>query len=126
MGGTWHPGQRGFSPFRVITGSVVGMGLFLGGVFLGRSQAITSGVTVSVTAIAFRIWMLCEWAVFFLEKRGRGTTTIYLEAVDQIKGHLSIQVAVSFFAVSAGVFWVVAAETGILSSVLRSSTLLVG
>lgn len=126
MGGTWYPGQRGFSPLRFVTGLVVGMGLFLGGAILGRSQAIASGVTLSVAAISFRIWMLCEWTVFFLEKRGYATTTLSREAIYQIKGHLSIQVAASLFTISGGIFCIVVAETGILNSVLRLSTLLVG
>ena len=105
---------------------MVGIGLFLGGVVLGRLEAIASGVAVSVTTTSFRIWMLCEWTVFFLEKRGHGTTTDYLEAVYQSKGHLWIQVVFSLFTVSGAVFHIVAAETGILNSVLRLSTLLVG
>ena len=104
---------------------MVGIGLFLGGVVLGRPEAIASGVAVSVTTTSFRIWMLCEWTVFFLEKRGHGTTTPYLEAVYQIKGYLGIQVAFSLFTISGGVLCIDAAETGVLNSVLRLSTLLV-
>ena len=57
------------NPVRLASCLVVGLGVFVGGVLLGNKQNSTGSVMIIVSATSFRLWMTCEWVVFFHEKR---------------------------------------------------------